>query len=167
MTKSQHICGLLKKSLMIDEFLGHAYALLGQINIMRREWERGVKLLKQAVELEPNGADANYFLGLGLSYSGRPEEGLQNLKKAIRLDPIASPYYLNGIAIAYRMIGNYDKAIEYLEKSTRQYPNYLFSHLNLSACSKIDNILSSKTDISAFAPSISFILAVYSLLVFS
>lgn len=37
-------------------------------------------------------------------------------------------------AISYRMIGQYDKAIEYLERATKQYPDFLFAHLNLSAC---------------------------------
>jgi tetratricopeptide (TPR) repeat protein len=38
------------------------------------------------------------------------------------------------MAIAYRMVGRYDKAIGYLEKGNQRFPNHLFSHLNLSAC---------------------------------
>ena len=38
------------------------------------------------------------------------------------------------MAIAYRMVGQFDTAIEYLEMGTQRYPNHIFSHLNLSAC---------------------------------
>ena len=56
------------------------------------------------------------------------------IKKGIRLDPIATAICLNIMAIAYRMVGQYDKAIAYLETATKRYPDHLFSHLNLSAC---------------------------------
>ena len=56
------------------------------------------------------------------------------LTKAIRLNPITPGRYLNAIAISYRMVGQYDKAIEYLERATKKYPDFLFAHLNLSAC---------------------------------
>jgi len=73
-------------------------------------------------------------LGLGLSFAGRPEEAIPICKKAMRLNPIPPAPYFNSMAIAYRMVGQYDKAIEYLEKGTQRYPNHIFSHLNLSAC---------------------------------
>ena len=125
---------LAKKSLSIDQSLGASYAYLGHISIMRRNWEKGISSLNQAVELEPNGAESHYLLGLGLSFSGRPEEAIPVLLKAIRLNPITPAPYFNVIAIAYRMEGQFDKAIEYLEKGIQQYPNFLFGHLNLSAC---------------------------------
>ncbi len=125
---------LAKKSLSIDQSLGASYAYLGHINIMRRNWEKGIQLLNQAVELEPNGAESHYLLGLGLSFSGRPGEAIPIIKKAIRLNPITPAPYYNVIAIAYRMEGQLDKAIDWLEKGIQRYPNILFSHLNLSAC---------------------------------
>ena len=125
---------LAKKSLSIDQSLGASYAYLGHINIMRRNWEKGIQLLNQAVELEPNGAESHYLLGLGLSFSGRPGEAIPIIKKAIRLNPITPAPYYNVIAISYRMEGQLDKAIDWLEKGIQRYPNILFSHLNLSAC---------------------------------
>ena len=125
---------LAKKSLSIDQTIEASYAYLGHISIMRKKWEKGIQLLNQAVELEPNGAESRYLLGLGLSFSGRPDEAIPVLQKAIRLNPITPAPYFNVIAIAYRMVGQFDKAIEYLEKGIQQYPNFLFGHLNLSAC---------------------------------
>jgi len=123
-----------KKSLSIDESQGGAYGILGHISILKRDWEKGIALLYQWVELEPNRAEAQMGLGLGLSFAGRPEEAIPICKKAMRLNPIPPAPYFNSMAIAYRMVGQYDKAIEYLEKGTQRYPNHIFSHLNLSAC---------------------------------
>jgi len=125
---------LAKKSLSIDEYQEGAYTLLGHISILRKDWEKSIPLLYKAVELEPNGADYNMYLGMGLCFAARPEEAIPILKKAIRLNPIAPGQYYNAMAIAYRMVGQYDKAIEYLEEGTQLYPNHIFSHINLSAC---------------------------------
>jgi len=125
---------LAKKSLSIDASQGPAYSILGHISILKRDWEKGIALLYRSVELEPNRADSLNALGLGLSFAGRPEEAIPICKKAMRLNPIAPAPYFNSMAIAYRMVGQYDKAIEYLEEGTQRYPNYIFSHLNLSAC---------------------------------
>ena len=125
---------LAKKSLSIDQSLGVSYAYLGHISIMRRDWGKGISLLNQAVELEPNGAESHYLMGLGLSFSGRPEEAIPILQKAMRLNPITPAPYFNVMAIAYRMVDQLDKAIEFLEKGIQRYPNLLFLHLNLSAC---------------------------------
>ena len=123
-----------EKAISIDNSMGMSYAVLGQISILKKDWDKGIAMLNKAIELEPNAADPSYYLGLGLNFAGRPEEAIPMLTKAIRLNPITPGRYLNAIAISYRMVGQYDKAIEYLEKATKRYPNFLFAHLNLSAC---------------------------------
>jgi len=125
---------LAKKCLSIDAFHGPAYALLGHIIILKGDWDKGISLLNQAVELEPNGADSHAWLGLGLNFAGRPEEAIPIIKKALRLNPFASAGYFHVMAIAYRMVGQYDKAIEYLESGIQRNPDHFFAHLNLSAC---------------------------------
>lgn len=125
---------LAKKCLSIDAFHGPAYALLGHIIILKGDWDKGISLLNKAVELEPSGADSHGWLGLGLNFAGRPEEAIPIIKKALRLNPFASAGYFNAMAIAYRMIGQYDKAIEYLESGIQRNPDHFFAHLNLSAC---------------------------------
>ncbi len=125
---------LAQKALSIDSSQGTAYGILGRIKILRKDWEKGISLSNQRVELEPNNADAHHDLGLNLCFAGRPKEAIPIIKKAIRLNPVAPAQYLNSMAIAYRMLGEYDQAIEYLEKATQQYPNHIWGHLNLSAC---------------------------------
>ena len=80
---------LARKALSLDDSLGGAHGLLGNIYIMRKEYEKGIMEAERAVELEPNGADAHAFLGMGLRFADRAEEAIPILKKAIRLDPHA------------------------------------------------------------------------------
>ena len=122
------------KALYFDESLGAPYAILGHINVLKRNWEKGISLGYQAIELEPNGANSHYHLGMGLNFADRSEEAIPILKKAIRLNPVSSGLYVHHIAIAYRMMEQYDKAVEYGEKAVQRSPNYHFAHLNLAAC---------------------------------
>jgi adenylate cyclase len=123
-----------EKAISIDNSLGTSYGILGHLTILRKDLDMGIAMLYKAVELEPNGAESNYYLGLGLNFAGRPEEAIPHVTKAIRLNPITPGRYFNVIAISYRMIGQYDKAVGYLEKAIQHYPDFLFAHLNLSAC---------------------------------
>jgi adenylate cyclase len=101
---------------------------------MRREWEKGISLGYQAVALEPSGADVHNFLGFVLYFADKPEEAIPVFKKAIRLNPITPAWYLHGIALAFRMLGQYDKGIKYSEEAAKRSPGYFLAHLHLSGC---------------------------------
>jgi len=122
---------LAKKALSLDDSLGGAHGLLGNIYIMRKDYEKGIREAERAVELEPNGADAHAFLGMGLRFAGRPEEAIPILKKAIRLDPHAPGWYLHVLAGAYREIEKYEEAIEWGEKAVHQNPKNVLSRVAL------------------------------------
>ena len=77
---------LAQKALSLDDSLGGAHGLLGYLYVMTRQYDKGIREAERAVELEPNGADAHAFLGMGLRFADRAEEAIPTLKKAIRLD---------------------------------------------------------------------------------
>jgi adenylate cyclase len=122
---------LAKKALSLDDSLGGAHGLLGNIYIMRKDYEKGIREAERAVELEPNGADAHAFLGMALHLAGRPEEAIPILKKAIRLDPYAPEWYLHVLAGAYRDTEKYEEAIEWGEKAVQQNPKNVLSRVIL------------------------------------
>jgi len=103
------------KAIARDESFGPAHALLGNIYILKRDYEKGISEGRKAVELEPNGADCQAWLGMGLFFADRLAEAIQVLKKAIRLNPIAPGWYLHNLAGAYRNLGQYDEAIAWAE----------------------------------------------------
>ena len=73
------------------------------------------------------------MLGIFLNLSGNPEEGIENILKAMRLNPYYKPIRLYNLIICYRMAGRYEEAIDankrLLEKSQKGEFNLLWPHL--------------------------------------
>ncbi|MGD9240636.1 MAG: adenylate/guanylate cyclase domain-containing protein [Desulfobacterales bacterium] len=150
---------LSKKALSLDDSLGGAHGLLGNIYIMRKDYDKGIRETKRAVELEPNGADAHAFLGMGLLFAGSPEEAIPILKKAIRLDPNAPEWYMHVLAAAYRDIENYEQAIEWGEKAVQKNPQNVLSRKILcsiySLADRMDEARAQAREIMTLNPNIS------------
>jgi adenylate cyclase len=122
---------LAKKAISLDHSLGGAHGLLGNLYVMTRQYDKGIREAERAVELEPNGADAHMFLGMALRFAGRPEEAIPILKKAMRLNPHAPGLYLNLLAGAYREIEKYEEAVVWGGKAVRQNPKNVLSRVTL------------------------------------
>lgn len=125
---------LSKKAFALDESLAHTHTLLGHIYLLHRDYEKGIAEGQRAVELEPNGADAHWFLGAALNLAGSPEQAIPVSKKAIRLNPFAPGHYFHCLAMAYRDIGRYEEAIEWGEKAVERSPESVLSHRVLITC---------------------------------
>jgi adenylate cyclase len=122
---------LAKKALSLDNSLGSAHGLLGNIYIMRKDYEKGLMEAKRAVELEPNGADSHVFLGMGLRFADRSEEAIPILEKALRLDPYAPAWHLHNLASAYRNVERYEEAAHWAERAVQQNPKNVASRIVL------------------------------------
>ena len=125
---------LAQKALSIDESYAGIYATLGSIHLQKGEMKEALALRQKAVALEPNSA--NYHGQLGTTYlfmGGRTDEAIAELKNAIRLDPFPPAWALHCLGTAYRVNGEYDKAVQYFKKAVKNNPNYWLSYLELSA----------------------------------
>jgi adenylate cyclase len=122
---------LAEKAVSLNDSLGGAHGLLGNLYVMTRQYDKGIREAERAVELEPNGADAHMFLGMALRFADRAEEAIPILKKAIRLDPHAPGLYLNVLAGAYREVEKYEEAIVWGEKSVQQNPENVLSRVTV------------------------------------
>jgi adenylate cyclase len=80
---------------------------------------------ERALAISPNLADAHGALGVVLTYSGRPKEGLAALKTCIRLDPRAPSLVLRlgQIAVALYFCREYAAAVEAARQAIRSYPD--------------------------------------------
>ena len=56
------------------------------------------------------------------------------LKNAIHLNPITPGWYLGRLGEAYRLTGQYEKAVHEYKEGIRLQPDDMFSHLNLALC---------------------------------
>lgn len=66
--------------------------------------------------------------------SGEPEKGLILLKKAMKLNPIPHSSYYHFLGDAYRMTGQYEKAVEILNHRITIESETLLPYLILTAC---------------------------------
>jgi tetratricopeptide (TPR) repeat protein len=81
---------------------------------------------ERALTISPNLADAHGALGVVLTFSGRPQEGLAALKTCIRLDPRA-PSLVNRlvqIAVALYFSREYAAAVEAARQASRSFPDH-------------------------------------------
>jgi len=81
------------------------------------------------VGFNPNSADSHMRYGKILTFAGRYEESIPELKKAIRLNPIPPNIYLFSLGISYCWTGQYEEAITWCEKAVRREPNSMFARL--------------------------------------
>jgi adenylate cyclase len=124
-----------EKALALDDSQAYAYAALSAVHVQKGELKEAVALREKAVDLVPNSANYHALLGLGILWmGGRTDEAIQEFKIANRLDPFPPNWILYYLGVAYRVKGEYDKAIEIFKKVIKRNPDYWLSHLGLAAC---------------------------------
>jgi adenylate cyclase len=124
---------LAKKAISLDDSNSFAYSALGVSYVMARQYDKGVAEAERAVGLDPNSAENLFVLAFVLCNAGRPEEAIPLIESAERLNPIPLPLQLGWMALAYRLTGRYEKAIEAAKRAIRFESNYQFAHVTLIA----------------------------------
>jgi adenylate cyclase len=95
----------------LDPKAPHAQAVLCWVQLWRKQGEAAIAAGWRAVHLDPNNADAYFFLSFALAVSGRGEEALHNIIKAMRLTPHPSAFYQTALCLCYIVLEEYDLAI--------------------------------------------------------
>jgi serine/threonine-protein kinase len=81
--------GLAQKALDIDSTLAEAHASLGFIAFVHAwNWHEAEQRFRHAIELNPNYAVVHFWYSIFLTASGRTNEGLAEIKRAERADPM-------------------------------------------------------------------------------
>jgi adenylate cyclase len=122
---------LSKKVLSLDNYSGYAHRLLGTINLLTKQYEKGIREFEKAVELDPNGADTHASLARGLDLIGKTEEAILMSNKAMRLNPITPDRYIVHRTAMYRNIQNYDEALIWAKEAVKRAPDNFFARINL------------------------------------
>jgi TolB-like protein/class 3 adenylate cyclase/Flp pilus assembly protein TadD len=123
---------LAHKALELDDSEAGAHSLLGMIYLYKRQYERAIVEGERGVSISPNGAHYNAFLANILNFSGRPQEGIELTKKAMRLSPIYPAWFLYYLGMGYRQAGRYEEAIEALKRYRELDPEGVYSYTELA-----------------------------------
>ncbi|MDH3799011.1 MAG: adenylate/guanylate cyclase domain-containing protein [Desulfobacterales bacterium] len=124
---------LAQAAIALDNSLPFGHAILGEIYLWKKHYEKAVAEQEKAIALSPSDADLISGLGGILNWAGRPEEAIELVKKAMRLNPMYQTEYLWNLGHAYFLRGRYGEAIETLKRARDRNPEYLPVHVYLSA----------------------------------
>jgi len=122
-----------ERAIALDDSEAGGHASLGFFYMYAGQFDKAIAHAERGVSLEPNSSDVLFNSGAALAYSGRPEDAIPLLHKAIRLNPFAPSLYPLSLSVAYRMVGRFDEAVEQAKKAVERNPKDLLSHLALAA----------------------------------
>jgi adenylate cyclase len=125
---------LVQKAVVLDASLPAPHRILGQIYFWKRQYDRAISEMEQAIALNPNNADGYERLGNVLGTAGRPKEAISLIEKAMRLNPRYPSYYLVNLGIAYLADGRCEEALTPLKKVLTMTPDFTPAHTNLAIC---------------------------------
>jgi len=123
---------LAQKAISLDNSNAAAHGTLGEIYMMKKQYDKAIAECERAVSLDFNSAENIFWLGLVLNYAGRAEEAIPYLQNAIRLNPLPPALYFVQLAVSYRDSGQYEKAIEACKKALQREPNTQFAYIHMA-----------------------------------
>jgi len=123
---------LADQALKLDNTNANAVALVGHMSLLKRQHEKAITEGERSIVLDPNAAGNYNLLGTTLRFSGRAEEAIPLIKKAIRHEPYTPANFYYQLGMAYNFTGQYDEAIAVLKKALKRTPDHLLSLIGLT-----------------------------------
>jgi serine/threonine protein kinase/Tfp pilus assembly protein PilF len=119
------------KALEMDDTLAEARTTLAFAAIFDWEWAAAEKGFQRAIELNPSYATAHHWYSLLLTWTGRHEEAIAEMKRAQDVDPLS---LVIGTALAgtFYFARQYDQAIELYQKTLAMDENFYRAHSGLA-----------------------------------
>ena len=120
------------KALALDNTLAEAHASLAHV-LMNYDWNwsEAEKEFKRSIELKPDYATAHEWYAIHyLTATGRLEEAVQEMKKALELEP-ASLVMNTFMGATLYYAGRYDEAIDQCRRTIQMDPNFAVAHWHL------------------------------------
>jgi adenylate cyclase len=135
------------KALALDNTLAEAHASLAHV-LMNYDWNwsEAEKEFKRSIELKPDYATAHEWYAIHyLTATGRLEEALQEMKKALELEP-ASLVMNTFMGVTLYYAARYDEAIDQCRRTIRMDPNFAVAHWHLGLAYEQKQVLDAATE---------------------
>ena len=116
-----------------DHARGHAF--LGYVEIVTKRAVEGIAKCEHALALDRNLALAHAWIGLGKTYSGRPEETEAHIGEALRLSPrdMTAYVWMTNAGLAKLHLGGYEQAVRWYRQAIEANRNYPVAYFRLAA----------------------------------
>ena len=113
-----------ERALELDDQLGEAYASLGTVRFLQRDFPAAEQAYKRALELNPNYAPAYHGYGLLLRRGfSRKEEALELHLTALGLYPLSTPINM-AVVEDYHELGRFEDALAGCQRIIEIDPDY-------------------------------------------
>ncbi len=117
-----------ERALELDDQLGEAYASLGTVRLLQRDFPAAEQAYKRAIELNPNYAAAYDGYGLLMRWGfARKEEALELHQIALGLDPLSTPINM-AVVEDYLELGRFEDALDRCQRIIEIDPDYPRAH---------------------------------------
>jgi tetratricopeptide (TPR) repeat protein len=122
------------RSLELDNTLAEPHFSLATVATWYEwNWEKAEQEWLKALEINPNHADSHVFYGLFLTAMGRLKEAREQMKQALKLDPL-NFMYLSYYGIAFERSRMFDESITQYQKGLDFAPNFIDALAGLRNC---------------------------------
>ena len=123
---------LFQQILAENPTITSAYLGIGDIYIIKNDYERAEPAYARAARLEPRNFDAQYGHGLALQMLGRFVDAIRAYHRALVIEPESFNANLN-IATTYLQMGEPESAVTFAEKAVEANPQDGPARVNLGA----------------------------------
>ena len=121
----------LKAALTLDDNDSDVHRILAAVNVVQNNLDQAVYHQERALSLNPNNDLIVVQQGEILTWLGRAEEGVEWIKKAMRLNPYHPERFWSHLARAYFVGRRYADAVDALKRVNR--PDHM-QHMLFAAC---------------------------------
>ena len=124
---------LATRALALDRELPLAYFVRGVAYRETGEYVKAMVEAEKAIAYDPNYANAHVLLASLLYFAGRPEEGLERMLKAMKINPHHPYNYTFHLGQAYFILHRYREAVDTLRQALDSNPASERIHVWLAA----------------------------------
>jgi TolB-like protein len=109
------------------------HQLASKLNNYQRLYKEAISEAEQAIALDPNDPGSYHAMAEALIWSGRSEEAVEFIKKAMRLDPHKLAPYLYLLGLARFSLGQMQEAAALIERALTLRPEAILWRRTLTA----------------------------------
>jgi tetratricopeptide (TPR) repeat protein len=116
------------EAIELDDTLSEAHQKLGFVYMsLDWDWRAARREFVRAIALNPGNAEAHGDYGVYLTLVGQVAEGMEEIERARKLDPL-EPHYIYLAARSSFFLRHYDQALKQLETTLELEPEYVLAY---------------------------------------
>ena len=119
------------RAVRLDAEDSFCHACRGHVLLFQRNYDGARHHFERAAALSPNDADIAAMMAVFLTYTGHPQQAVERVRWAMRLNPYHPQWYVETLGLCLMNVRRYDEAVTIF--SSLEEPTY-YVHAYLAGC---------------------------------